>query len=457
MKRYFLLTILLTMISPSPSRASYKGDHHWWLKSYGTITEQQNPHIARAIAIFDETWRAAQPVTIAKPRLIVLPSSSEKWLDSWALSIADGSIIVVESLLSLAFDVEEPNKAYGDSRLAFVLAHEMAHLIHGDHGKLGVPLLFQALSGEKELQAAKDAETAADYKGLFTMTMAGYNPQNVLGRRSVFFNEYAHKVRKKIRSIGTGNNPSRHPEAGIRAEELRLRLKSFADKLPLFYQGVEAYRALEFDKAENRFSDFLQVYPGREVYNNLGLTLYQQSRYYISGCQGLNYKLLPATELAESTTAELLVHEEIGISVDIKKRPFCLPNKFRMKAAQAGEHLGNARQKDSDYIPALVNLTALHITEQDFKTAEIEAERILTANIKNPHAINNKALVLYLLDSDRNKMQVVQLLKQVPDSSPVFALASQNLELINGEKPDPMVAPVPNNDAMMPEIIDKIR
>ncbi len=456
MKFIFPFILLIIIACPSLADTGGKGDHQWWIKAYGRVTARENPAVKRATRVFNRTWRAAQPVKIPKPRLIILPLSAEKWLDSWAISIADGSIIMVESLLPLVFEVGENSEKYGDSRLAFVLSHELAHLVHKDHEKLGVPMLFQALSGEEEVRTARTIEVKADYKGMFIMTMAGYNPRNILKTDSVFFNEYARKVRKKIRSIGSTADRNHHPESEIRADDLRDRLKPFADRLKIFYKGIEAYHALNLEKAEELFLQFLEVYPGRETLNNLGLTLYQKSRHAISGCKGIQYKLIPATELVSKTDAELLVPEETHVSVEVHIHPICQPERFQEAIVRAEKYLLMARKKAADFRPALVNLTALQITKRNYEAAESEAESLLARDSFNPHAMNNRALALFLMDSKQNRQQSVELLRQVPDSSGVFELATRNLEMITQVKSGSMGTSFPKDSGISPDILESI-
>jgi tetratricopeptide (TPR) repeat protein len=451
-----LLTFLIALMTCLPFvYAQDKGNRQWWVNSYGEVTREHMLEIDRATAIFDHIWNSAQPTTIKKPRLLFLPESAEKWIDSWAISIADGSIIMVESLLPLAFDVGSRQRKFGDSRLAFVLSHELAHLIHKDHETLGVPLLFQALTSETDLQEARQIEISADYKGLFIMTMAGYNPRNVLQTDSTFFNEYALKVRKKIRSIGNNKKSNRHPESAVRAEELRVKLMAFADHLQLFYKGVDAYQNQKLDKAEQAFRDFMKVYPGRETLNNLGLTLYQKARTYISGCSGIHYKLIPATQLVTRTDADLLVPEQTRISVEIKKQPSCRPDLFQKMINKAGKMLQLAREKDQTYKPVLVNLTALQITRRKYRDAN-HASGNLLAQSADPHALNNKALALYLLNAKQNQKESVQLLKNVSNKSPVYKLASRNLRLISGGKLGLTVTPLNVGSEIDHEILESI-
>ncbi len=456
MKQYFVILVGIFAILLQNTQAQEKGSGDWWIENYGEVTRDQLPEIKRAEEIFDKIWLSSQPASIKKPRLLFLKESAGKWLDSWAISIADGSIIIVESLLPLAFNIDSADHQSGDSRLAFVLSHELAHLLHKDHKSLGVPLLFQVLSSKEEMETARKIELSADYKGIFIMTMAGYNPRDVLRADSTFFGEYAQKVRKKIRSIGNRKQKKRHPESNIRAEELRIRLKRFADQLQHFYLGVEAYQKQNLDMAEQHFHKFLKIYPGRETLNNLGLTLYQKARIYVSGCKGIHYKLIPATRLVTRTDAELLVPEETRISVDVKKQLPCQPDLFKKIISRADEYLEMARVKDRTFRPALINLTALQITRQEYKTAELEADNLLSGESSDPYAVNNRALALYLQNSELNREKSMRLLKRVPESSAIYKLAGRNLRMISGVENKSMMTPLVGDHGIDHDILKSI-
>jgi tetratricopeptide (TPR) repeat protein len=366
------LLILACWLGAAPAVGSgHKGDHRWWLAHYGQVTAAENPAIKRAMRVFDRVWSAAQPVDITRPRLLFLPSSSEKWLDSWALALADGSILIVESLLPLVYDNDHPLDTLGDTRMAFILSHELAHLIRHDHERIGDPQFFGA--GSDPTEHVRQVEMDADYHGLFLLTMAGYQPQRVLNRQTPFFEHYAARVAEQIATVGRDPSSARQPERRERVDGLFTRLHRFAGELVHFRNGVDAYTVGDYSAAEKHFRSFLDTYPGREVFNNLGLSLYQQARTHLSACGEPRYQLSPTTVLVKDTDARRLVPKTIG-RIEIRADTRCRPNLARPLLTESRRYLETAAAKDPTFQPARINLEALSLIEKPIKETAGGAE-----------------------------------------------------------------------------------
>lgn len=431
MKKTVTLLVLLFLCTSTLAAKNQKSDGDWWKKVYGEITWQENTEVLRARRIFNNLWQALQPSSMNPPRLIVIPESADKWLDSWALTLRDGSVILVKSVLDLSFGNGDDDKEIGDSRLGFVLAHELAHLANHDHERTGSTMLFQSLLTNDEVRVAREIEYAADRLGLFLMTMAGYDPKTISGSKQIsFFIEYEKKVRKKIRSIGKVNQSSKYPQTTQRAEKLLKRLQVFSEELHHFSEGVQWYQQGDFKKAANEFLTFSKWYAGREVLNNLGLSYFQQARQKVIGCQDSNLTYTLFTKLDTETRAKKLKPEQIGI---VTEKINCQKDRqYKKLLTLAKKQYQLSILKDPDYATVYINLSAYLITVEDYPRAVLEADKVLSKNKKNWSALNNKSIALYLADPTKNKIKAMKQLAAIPLETAPYETARHNLSLMGG-------------------------
>lgn len=426
MKKRLFLFLLVFLLSGILFSREQKADGDWWIKSYGEIHWQEDMQVLQAQKIFNYLWNAMQPTTLEVPRLIVLPASSEKWLDSWAFSLADGSVILTRGILDLAFESEDA----GDSRLAFILSHELAHLSNRDHDSVGQSVLFHSRLSEFSSRKISKIEFEADRYGLFLMTMAGYDPKEILRPdQESFLVEYAEKVRQRIRSIDHTETPL-NEELKRRTHQLKQRLISFANELSFFKNGVQSYFKSDYKNAEKNFKQFKKAFEGREVLNNLSLSQYQLARQKTSGCAEDHLSFFLATELDLETRADKLRMKQIVIPDESR---ICKKDaEFRKLINQARMNLDSSVAKDPEYLPAQINRLALNIFVKNYQTAIREADRLYKQGIRNSKLMNNMAVALYLTATEANKDRAVRMLEKIPANSSVQTGMSVNLQLMGG-------------------------
>jgi len=416
-----------------------KRDGEWWIKSYGQITADKDNQVARAEMVFQTLWTAMRPTSLKQPVLIVVPRSSEKWLESWAITLSDGSVILVRSLLDLVLKNSEDQKQISESRLAFILAHELAHLIHHDHQKLGPTMLFSSGENESVAKETREAEFRADRTGLFLMTTAGYNPGEILVREDdSFFSDYESRVRDRICAIGKRNQSLRYSESGQRAEQLRKRLLGFVKELKIFHRAVKAYQDKEYQAAAENFAAFSKIFPSREVLNNLGLCYYQQARLRLAGCQEPTYDFALATYLETETRAEKLISGQITTRIEDRTDLNCKKDDITRELLNKARHQFElAEEKDAGYLPARLNKSALLITSSEYKKAAEECDAVLLMDEKYAGAVNNKAVALYLQQPDSPKETTIALWKKVPASNMYYQAALRNIDTAQSSDLDP--------------------
>lgn len=190
MKKMSLLLILLIMSAvllladtTSDSFAEDRSKKEFWINKYGEIKE--SAFSIRAHEVFRRVLAAADRRGGVEPTLYIINFDGVPW----AQSLADGSIILSRKGLEFCYKNHAPNE--GDSRLAFVIGHELAHQFNGDfwHYKF----LRTAEDDKNSLQAFQDIkelakkpemllakELQADQYGVIYATLAGYKSDKIV-------------------------------------------------------------------------------------------------------------------------------------------------------------------------------------------------------------------------------------------------------------------------------------
>jgi tetratricopeptide (TPR) repeat protein len=419
-----VLTITFLIITHSIGYAGekYRSKGQWWIDMYTQVTPAKNEHINRAKDILSNLWNHAKRSDTKSPRLIVIPRKYDHEVTSQAFTLPDGSIIITETLLDLTLEKNADASIKGDSRLAFVLAHELTHLLSKDHEHFGSVLLFQQITDEDQLKDARLAELHADENGIFIMTMAGYNPKEVFDLDGTnFFADYQKSIRKKLKLARKQKGIEKHPEAILRANELRLRLVIFSEKLTLFSTGITRYQQGRFRQAEELFRTFFQYFPSREVANNIGVCFHQQALRQIIGCKDLHFQLKPAVFLEVNSRADIFKDYSREVQIGDEVLSTCKPDEqFRQLISSAKQYLDTAIQKSGNYRTASANMAALMITRENYPSAIQTIKSIIEEDPLSDYMKINLATALYLKNPNENRKRSLSLLEDIPHESPVF-------------------------------------
>lgn len=290
------------------------------------------------------------------PELIVL--ADRQALTAEALP--DGTSVVV-TLATLDHCFADESEDVGDARLAFVLAHELAHLAHDDFWHaFAVRRLLDALKRLDEatqrqikaLQAtpreAARTELHADETAVITMVMAGYDPAPIVTSGASFLNAWIKKV------FGDAIAPDpRHPEVKRRLDAVQSALRAAIDRLDLFHFGVRLAQLGRLDDALRLLEEFGARFPSREVANNVGLLYYQKAAAALLSCgDRAPLRFLPPVRLDPDARLRRLRGHSSCPAADTY-------------LDQALEALQSARRKDPHYLPARLNLAILKILLDD--------------------------------------------------------------------------------------------
>ena len=279
------LVVLLVLVFPSTSRSSdnQMGTIDFWQRQYEELTPENDSRAKRAHEIFDLLVKTAGSRPGVVPRLFI--AKSEPKNVSLPIAIPDGSVIISAKTL----DICARNTKAADDRLAFVLGHELAHLLKDDfwHMKFFNALKTaetekqsdaKTLSELREIAGSTDQvlakELQADEFGIVYAAMAGFNASAIVEDDKVnFFVEWL-KINDPFYSESAPKDPG-HPTPEQRAETVRARLLQVAENVEIFDLGLAFYQTGQFERAIPAFQKFLTYFPSREVYHDLAACHHQ--------------------------------------------------------------------------------------------------------------------------------------------------------------------------------------
>ncbi len=415
--------------------------HHrsWWIEKYGIVSEESDPLAARAERIFQRVLVASDKTGKGIPRLLIIKGRGRPWVTC----IRDGSVILTHGALRVCY--KGVSKENGDSRLAFVLGHELAHLSKDEYWHA---FAFADLDGEeisKELEDQleeirdisrdksvademfKEKELQADSYGMISMASAGYDPGAIIDNDNInFFEDWIAQTKRNITY-----EDSQHPDPKVRAEFLRLRLDDVVKLLDCFTFGVTLYQIGRYEDAILLFDTFREQFPGREVFSNLGLSYYQIAIKALSFCDAdLPYRFKLSTFIDPETYA-------------VKLRGFgesdCFKDKvFLRYIKRALEYLKLAVDKDHTYLPARINMSSALIMAGEYSRAISVTEEVLRIDRENAEALNNNAVALYLYGLSNNiegaSDNAIEIMRKVVGLNHNFGNPVYNIATICSER-----------------------
>ncbi len=268
-----------------PTFAADRPDRHgaFYIDAYGLIDPATEPLAARAHALFERVRAAAALPGRRTARLLVIPAAGSPW----ALVLPDGHLVVTRGAIEVCYRGADPD--LGDTRLAFVLGHELAHLAKDDFRH---DAIHRALMGDSAaratadlLERASDAnperqeqrrlkEAEADDWGFVYAAVAGFPVQRLLDapageQRGTpaepdFFRFWVEQTGAPAGDAGA------HPTPADRAVLLRNRLVGILGALEFWHCGVRLLQADRLDDARLFLEAFQERFPSREVLANLG-------------------------------------------------------------------------------------------------------------------------------------------------------------------------------------------
>ena len=282
-----LTATLVLLLSASTVTAHPMERMDYWQTNYTELLPTDDPRAARAHVIFTRVLQVAGRRPGIVPRIFI--AREDPLGIALPIAIPDGGIILSKRVLDLCY--RDP--ARGDDRLAFVLAHEIAHLLKDDFWHMK---FFQALEASKAKvrQPNKDLdeirrvvqstdqvlaqELQADEHGIVYASMAGFHAHAIVTEDGTgnFFADWVRAL--DLHSLS--GSPTSHPNPAQRVEVVTTRLRQILEKVDVFNLGLRFYQTGQYARAIMAFRNFVQFFPSREVYHNLAASHHQRALQY---------------------------------------------------------------------------------------------------------------------------------------------------------------------------------
>lgn len=271
----------------------------WAIPGFGQLSSD-NPKVQRANEIVRRVGAAYGYAERKQsvPLLVMYSRQSSKriaYLDVEPVSGADNKVanpyrnrLLLDERL---FDVCEQVDGGSGAALAFVMAHELAHLRLNHKTQLSfAEVNKKSLTGpEAKRQQASEQEAAADKTGLLYAYMAGFDLQPLL---ATLFDSLYRAYTLSDNLPGYPSKTERKNQTRLQAETLRPVALLFWVGQTLYCRGYIAEAAQCYRKILNWNPSRKQQYPLREVFNNLGVCLLRQA-LAASPTHPLRYFALP--------------------------------------------------------------------------------------------------------------------------------------------------------------------
>lgn len=314
----FLLLVLFlsaeVSFAVSPPNRTEDSITYW--KPFEVLPDE-DPMVSEAHRIFKRLLSAWEEARIA-PSLHVVHSDA----GPWAASLDDGSILLSREAIDLCFQIDSKGQ---HDRLAFVLAHELAHqradhLWHRRFFRLASQqppqvrgrMLSDMPVDQLEVDDLEAKETQADREGLLLMTMTGFDPYSVAGAKSHFFEKWVESIWGD--PCGLQAKSAACTKAVDRAVRVQTYLREMAKQTVLFDIGLQAYVIGNYPVARTFLTRFGREFPRHEVHNNIGLT-------YVGEAMDIREKLLSMGEnLGLGFMFRYVLTEEAGIPKEKTQR-----------------------------------------------------------------------------------------------------------------------------------------
>ena len=257
----------------------------YWRTNYQELTPAADPRAATAHAIFAQLVQVAGTRPGVVPRLFI--TARDPWEIPLPIAIRDGWIILSKGVLEICF--REP--VWGKDRLAFVLAHELAHHLKDDLWHMRFFDALEAVHTADAGRASLSRRAPPEYRGDRTCLGPGsagrstghylchhgriYPPGHCLGRPGgELFCRLGSRAGSPADHGGcTEHASARRPRNGPRRSgpscaRLRIRRRRFRRGSGFTMPGITRRRS-------RRLTAFRTVFAGREVHQNLAASHHQ--------------------------------------------------------------------------------------------------------------------------------------------------------------------------------------
>ena len=402
----------------------------FWKANYSELRPDEDARAAKAAEIFGRVIGAAGQRAGIVPSLFVIKDAGAAV--PLAIALPDGGIVISRRVLDICY--AEPAK--GDDRLAFILAHEIAHELKDDFWHLrffqAVELSQKAKPGDAAVidEVRKIAnhsqepllkEMQCDEYGIIYASMAGFDTRAIVleDDKVNFFRYFAAALDPE--NIKGEVRDAEHPTPDARAAAVKARLIQVLDVVDLFDAGLVFYQSGDFETASRLFAEFLRSYPSREVYHDLAASCHQIAlrcyREWKGKDKDFPFKL--ALTVESETRARKIVLRGVP-QPDWEAR-------FKENIGKAIEYYRTALGQDPSFWPSANNLgCALLLLENPYESVAV-LQKALQSAPGSPLVLGNLGAAFFLAENPQKaKEKLLAALKIAPAYDP----ALYNLGLI---------------------------
>lgn len=348
---------------------------------YGTLPDDHAITI-QARAIFDRIVRAAgrRPGVVLELYVVDTPKVV-------AEAMLGGFVVVSRGFIDLA-------RADGNA-MAFILGHEVAHLVRDHHGILDTLGMLGPGKGSgplttEQLHAYQSVELEADRLGVLYAALAGY--------------DVAAAVPMLTALTARVGPDTFHPNPRDRAAAVRDQIAEVAEHLEVFHVGLYLLSTGRYYESARVLEHFLSLFPSREVLSAVAVGYHREALRYAPP-QEFHHLLVidPSTRAPRPRGGG--------------RHPY-----FKAMMERAVHYGKLAVEADPFYAPAANNLAAAYLDLGERELALAHVVRALKEDPRLASAYNNRALIA-LEDKDyrRAEADLLAAAKLGPDLREVAA------------------------------------
>lgn len=394
---------------------------------------KDNPKYIKTLQIYEKIVDATG-ISRIPPRLVIEPDNAKRKTRIAFFNYHDNYILIEESLYDLLI---ESFGEQGTDALAMILGHELAHF-YKDH-KWGFDFGSSYADTEtgrnisknsKTYQRILEREAQADDYGGFYCFLAGFDSYKIAP--DVLKSIYVHyKLDENLKG---------YPSLAERQSIAERSTENLRQILPLFELANNLLVIKKYTLAGRLYEKLAEEYPGREIYNNLGVayTLAALDSYTEDDEE---YVVYPLQYDADSRLSDLGTRGDEGgggfgiadgyetIEGGEDKTAIRIRKTFLKKAKKAFE---TAKSLSPDYPVVYTNLACVYdiMNEHDFALIFAKkAEQLSEENSMNyASATVIKAIASYNLGNEEEAYVLIEKAGQI---NPL--LASSNILLVNDD------------------------
>ena len=269
-RRFFaLITLFLAFCNTGV--ADTRSNAHSWIAAFGE-SPADAVLIRRVQSIYKRVKRASGGAG-HQSRLFIVESDNLPW----AVALQDKNIILTRGAIDVIYGSNDSKDAQ-DARMAFVLGHELKHVLDNDfwHEEVHYSLMRNTSmqeSNSRLQQRRRNDELRADEEGFVYASLAGFSTDaifNSVGGEDNFLEYWA---RQTDTISGSG-----HYTPKQRIEFLASRYRSLDAAVEYFKFGVRLAQFGRLQDARILLEEFQKVYPSDQVLANLGYIQLQLAR-----------------------------------------------------------------------------------------------------------------------------------------------------------------------------------